>query len=92
MPLNHDDNNWHLDKKVPLALLAFFVVQTLTFAVMGTSWKSDTDHRIVALEKAEELRAPQGGQIQALQLKFDFISGTLIRIEGTLKDLEKKTP
>jgi len=42
--------SWHLDKKVPLALIFAFVMQTLTLVFIGASWKAETDQRLSTVE------------------------------------------
>ena len=76
-----EDNAWHLDKKVPIGLLVMIVVQTITLVYVGTTWKSDIDHRLTTLEKSDDARGPQGNRLTILEQKFDFIQSTLSRIE-----------
>lgn len=45
---------WHLDKRVPLALISMFLVQTFTVAIFLTVWKTETDGRLELLEKVLE--------------------------------------
>lgn len=84
-----DDNEWHLDKKVPIGLLAMIIIQTITLVYVGTAWKSDIDSRIVALEKSEVVNQPNGNRITVLEQKFEFISQTLTRIERKLDKEER---
>lgn len=84
-----DDGDWHLDKKVPIGLLVMIVIQTITLVYVGTTWKSDIDNRLVNLERSEAQTAPNGTRLTILEQKFDFISGTLSRIE---RKLEKSMP
>ncbi len=79
-----DDGAWHLDKKVPLGLLVMIVIQTLSLVYVGTTWKTDIDHRLNTLEKSDDIRSPQGNRITILEQKFDFIQQTLQRIERKL--------
>lgn len=83
------DNEWHLDKKVPIGLLAMIIIQTITLVYVGTAWKSDIDSRIVALEKSEAVNQPNGNRITVLEQKFEFISQTLTRIERKLDKEER---
>jgi hypothetical protein len=78
------DSDWHLDKKVPLGLLVMIVVQTITLVYVGTTWKSDIDHRLVVLEKSDDARSPQGNRLTILEQQFSFIQQTLGRIERKL--------
>ena len=78
------ESNWHLDKKVPLALVLMIVLQTLTIVYVGTSWKSDIDHRLTTLEKGDVINLAQESRIIVLEQKFDFIHDSLKRIEETV--------
>jgi hypothetical protein len=79
-----DDGAWHLDKKVPLGLLIMIVVQTLSLVYVGTTWKTDIDHRLNTLEKSDDARSPQGNRLTILEQQFSFIQQTLGRIERKL--------
>lgn len=78
------DNEWHLDKKVPLGLLVMIVVQTMTLVYVGTTWKSEIDNRVGNLEKSETTNAPNSTRILILEQQFKFIGTTLERIERKL--------
>jgi hypothetical protein len=84
-----NENEWHLDKKVPLGLLLTIVIQTVTLVYVGTTWKSDVDSRITALEKTETQTSANPTRITILEQKFEFISETLKRIE---RKLDKEIP
>jgi len=72
---------WHLDKKVPLGIIAAIIMQTIALVVVGTSWKSDVDHRLDSLEATRSVTSPQGDRITILEQQFSFIQRTLDRIE-----------
>lgn len=76
------DNDWHLDKKVPIGLAMMIALQTLTLVYVGTTWKSDIDSRLKSLEKGDVINTAQENRIVILEQKFDFIHDALIRIEG----------
>lgn len=42
---------WHVDKRVPLAFIVFFCIQTITLVYVGSSWKAETDGRLESLEQ-----------------------------------------
>ena len=79
-----EDNAWHLDKKVPIGLLVMIVIQTITLVYVGTTWKTDIDHRLSTLEKSDDARSPQGNRLTILEQQFTFIQSTLQRIERKL--------
>ena len=80
------DSAWHLDKKVPLGLLVMIVIQTLSLVYVGTTWKTDIDHRLNTLEKSDDARSPQGNRLTILEQQFIAIQNTLTRIERKLDD------
>lgn len=46
--------HWHLDKKVPISIIAAIVCQTLFFVYIGTAWKADVENRLRGLEKSQD--------------------------------------
>lgn len=83
-PRNSDESEWHLDKRVPIAMVMAFVCQTITLVYVGTTWKSDIDHRVTSLEKTDEMRRPQESRILVVEQKLKFIAESLGRIENKI--------
>jgi hypothetical protein len=81
-----EDVAWHLDRKVPIGLMVMIIIQTLTLVYVGTSWKSDIDHRLFTLEKSDDQKTPQEARLIVLEQKFSFIDATLQRIEKKLDE------
>ncbi len=79
-----EDSQWHLDKKVPITLVALLVIQTITLVYVGTTWKSDIDHRLGVLEKSDDQRRPQESRIIVVEQQLKFIADSLGRIEAKL--------
>lgn len=42
---------WDWDKKIPVALIATMIFQTVAFLVVGTSWVQQTNSRLEAVEQ-----------------------------------------
>lgn len=80
---------WHLDKKVPLGIIFAIIMQTVTLVVIGTTWKTQTDNRLEALEKTDIGRAGLNDRVIILEQKFNYIQGSLERIE---KSIERIAP
>jgi hypothetical protein len=72
-----EDRQWHLDKKVPLALIITIIGQTIV-AAWGASnlWT-----RVGELERQTQLAAPQFERIIRLETKVDGITGSLSEIK-----------
>jgi len=82
--LAHDrpeDRQWHLDKKVPLALIITIVAQTVAI-----SWgASNLWTRVSELERQMQIAAPQFERIIRLEAKMDAISGSLSEIKALIR-------
>jgi hypothetical protein len=79
---------WHLDKKVPLGIIFAIIMQTITLVVIGTVWKTQTDNRLEALEKADFGRESHENRITILEQKFSYIQESLQRIERNLDKIQ----
>ena len=71
------DRQWHLDKRVPLALIMTIIGQTIV-AAWGASnlWT-----RVGELERQMQTAAPQFERIVRLETKVDGITGSLSEIK-----------
>ena len=78
---NRADNEWHLDKKVPLGIIFAILIQTLGIIVVGTAWKTGVDARIERLEASDLDKKPQESRLVRLEEKLLSISSSLSRIE-----------
>lgn len=77
-PLN--DGNWHLDLRVPIALIGAILLQTGTFAWYASSMWT----RLAEVERQIQTSAPQSGQIIRLEVKMDAIVNQLAEIKAAL--------
>ena len=75
-----EDRQWHLDKKVPLALIITIIGQTVV-AAWGASnlWT-----RVGELERQMQIAAPQFERIIRLETKVDGITGSLSEIKALI--------
>ncbi|HLK80262.1 MAG TPA: hypothetical protein VKT99_02030 [Xanthobacteraceae bacterium] len=81
------DRQWHVDKKVPLALIMTIIGQTVV-AAWGASnlWT-----RVGELERQMQLAAPQFERIIRLETKVDGITGSLSEIKALInRRIEQK--
>lgn len=83
------DGNWHLDKKVPIALILAILAQTFAAGVM----LSRMDSRIAALELSDQVSHTENRELKAsteAKLNFLFEERTrLVKVEtdvGYIKD------
>ena len=88
------DTEWHLDKRVPITIVFMFVLQTITLVYVGTSWKTDIDSRIKALEKSDDRSAAYESRIIVLEQGMLGIREDLSEIKALLREqsgrMEKK--
>ena len=80
------EREWHLDKKVPIALIATLAAQT----VVVVWWAASLSARVQSLEHQALAIAPQAGQIIRLETKVDVINGTLAEIKAILRGREAR--
>lgn len=74
------ERQWHLDRKVPLALIVTIIGQTIV-AAWGASnlWT-----RVGELERQMQLAAPQAERIIRLETKVDGIGDRLSEIKALI--------
>jgi len=75
------DARWHLDKRVPIALLLAILMQTGT----GFWWAATTAERINNLEKRAELTAPQGDRLTRVEVKLETVREGITEIKRLLQ-------
>lgn len=83
-----EDRQWHLDKKVPLALIMTIVCQTVV-AAWGASnlWT-----RVGELERQMQTAAPQFERIIRVETKVDAITGSLSEIKALINRRTEQRP
>jgi hypothetical protein len=67
------DREWHLDKKVPLALIVTLLLQSGAFIW----WAAKADNRIDNLERTSALSAPVIERVVRLETKVDAIGDSI---------------
>jgi hypothetical protein len=76
---------WHLDKRVPISIIAALVAQTLFFTYIGTEWKTVTDNRINSLEKYQAATENQKDRILVLEQNIMRVREDLAEIKDLLR-------
>lgn len=81
---NHNmeaDARWHLDKRVPIALLLAMLIQT-----GGAFWWAATiSERINNLEKRADASAPQADRLTRVEVKLDGVMDSIGRVERLIQ-------
>jgi hypothetical protein len=80
-----DDARWHLDKRVPLALIVTIAIQTGTFIW----WASSLTERVNTLERERVATAPQGERLTRVEVKLE---GVQVGIDEIKRLLRRETP
>ena len=84
--MDHDE--WHLDKKVPIAIIIALVIQTMSFIVIAAAWKTSVDNRLERLEASAVDSSNQSDRILVLEQQLKFIVDSVSRIEKKLDSVE----
>lgn len=79
------ESNWHLDKKVPIALIVTIMVQTAG----GIWWAATVNARVNTLEAAVVQTAPQADRLTRVEVKIENVERGVNRIESVL---QSRTP
>ncbi len=79
--MTDDDKQWHLDKKVPLALIFAIACQTGGLLV----WGSNLSTRVNQLEMQLAAVAPQAERIIRLETKMDAIFSNIAEIKAIVQ-------
>lgn len=75
------DSHWHLDKKVPIALIIVIVVQTFGIGW----WAASTDGRVSTLEKRMDAAAPQADRLTRVEVKIETIQSGIDEIKQLIR-------
>jgi hypothetical protein len=84
------DKEWHLDKRVPIGIIAAIVFQTITFVALGSQWMAKMELRVDTIERALEDRRTQGDRLIILEQKLGFISETVSSIARKIDGLKEE--
>jgi acyl-CoA reductase-like NAD-dependent aldehyde dehydrogenase len=79
--MSDDDESWHLDKRVPISLLAAIVAQTMAFAW----WGATQAERVTVLKERMDAIAPNSDRLTRVEVKVDGIQQSVARIEGLVR-------
>lgn len=81
------DNGWHLDKKVPIALILAMLVQTATIVW----WASAITARVGTLEAKAVRGDAQVADIAALKVQLQALDARTARIEDKVDRLIERS-
>lgn len=81
-----EDKHWHLDRKVPLALIFTILMQTAA----GIWWASTISARVDYAERRIEAMAPQQDRVTRVEVKVEGIQQDTQEIKADVKRLLSK--
>ena len=76
-----DDSNWHLDKKVPIAMILAIAIQTGGMVW----WAASASERINALERKAEVAAPQAERLARVETNLESVKDGILEIKSILR-------
>jgi hypothetical protein len=75
------DDGWHLDRKIPIAIILTILLQTAGIAW----WASSLSERVNTLERRADAAAPQGDRITRLEVNFEMVKEGIIEIKRLIR-------
>lgn len=76
------DDHWHLDKRVPLAMIAALIMQTFAIAW----WASATSERVTTLERRMDAAAPQADRLTRVEVKLETVQSGIDEIKQLIRN------
>jgi len=81
MPNSNLDDQWHLDKRVPIALILALALQSGTFVW----WASSLSERVNTLERDRMATAPQGDRLTRVEVKIEAVQEGITEIKRLIR-------
>ena len=100
--MTDEQESWHLDKRVPIALILFLIIQTITIVILGTAWKDGVDGRLSVIETNQQGALPrvqantdlnhaQERRLAILETKLEGLGNAIGRVENGITTLTNLT-
>ncbi len=80
--MEEDLRHWHLDKRVPVALIFAMCIQTAGIVW----WGATTSERLSNLERRVESTSPQADRLTRVEVKLDNIADAIADIKQTIRN------
>lgn len=78
---NADDGSWHLDKKVPVAIIGAILLQTGGIVW----WAGSASERLTALERKAEITAPYAERLARVETNLESVRDGVLEIKSILR-------
>lgn len=85
----HDDpasTSWHLDRRIPIALIVSIALQT----GLGIWWAADLSARVGQVERQQAASAPQGDRLTRVETRLEAVQEGIARIERLIQQPRPK--
>jgi hypothetical protein len=76
-----EEDGWHLDRKVPISIIAAMIMQTGGFVW----WASATDQKVTVLKERLDAIAPQADRLTRVEVNIESIKDSLTEIKQALR-------
>lgn len=79
--IDRGDAQWHLDRKVPIALIVAILLQTGGIVW----WGAAASERLNALERRADAVAPQAERLARVETKLESVQDGILEIKSILR-------
>jgi hypothetical protein len=83
--LDRSDANWHLDRKVPVALMMTMFLMFAGQSATALWWASKMDSRVENLEKQNASAAPMPDRLTRVEVKLEAVQSGITEIKDILR-------
>lgn len=87
--IDKSDERWHIDRKLPVALIVTLVLTFSGQTISAIWWASKTDQRIEVLEGATKAAGPtatdQGNRLTRVETKLEAVQDGILEIKAILR-------
>lgn len=79
--IDKSDSNWHLDRKVPVAIIVTIMMQTAGIVW----WGATASERLNALERKVDMAAPQADRLTKVETRLEAVQEGISEIKFILR-------
>lgn len=83
--IDQSDAKWHVDRKVPVALIVTFLLMFASQSGTALIWASKMDSRVEALEKQTASAAPMPDRMTRVEVKLESVQAGITEIKDILR-------
>lgn len=83
--IDKSDANWHVDRKVPVALMVTIFLMFTGQSATALWWASKMDSRVETLEKQTASAAPMPDRMTRVEMKLESLQAGITEIKDILR-------